>query len=396
MWEALLTAGLAGLAAGFFAWWEQQGRTLPLDMDGWGVLVLRQKTEGWAALFSSPSLWKGPYVPFVFGLCYLVAPFDESVLVFHAIAFGLAAGIVFATWRALGVRAWVAGLAIVLWVLYYPHWALFGYYFAEPFLSLSVAMTFTATVWAVTRQRPELAIAVGVAAGALLLAKAAFVLAVALLLIFLVLHFPGRRIAALGFFSLGFAVVLIPWPMRNYIVYREVVPFTVEGGKVLFEGSYVPGDDLSMNELRKLPDFIALEKEEAGKNPFQKDRYWRQLAIQQIKNDPGGQLRLVVRKMLRFWVYLPQHSWVPTWKTTLAAAVFLPLAAIGFWVNRRPPLAQLCALWVIGLWIFHGLLRAELRYHFPIFPFAMLLAVAGAWYLVSVIFLRHRSLLLEN
>lgn len=395
--EALLIAVLAGAAAGWFAWQEQRERTLPLDLDGWGALIQRQKSADdslagrLAALFSAPSLWKGPYVPFVFGLCYFFFPFDEVVLVLNAVVFGLAAGIHYATYCAMGARRWLAALAVLLWILYLPNWFLFGYYYAEPFLGLSVALTLAAAAWAVTGKKPGRVFAVGAAAAALLLAKAAFLLAVGLLVFFLVLQFPGRRLAVLGYFGLGFALVYAPWPVGNYLIYGEFVPFTVEGGKVVFEGSYVPGDDMPMNDLRKIPEFVELEKDEAGKSFFEKDRYWRQLAMKQIKDDPASQITLVARKILRFWVYLPQHSWLPTWKSFAVAVMVVPLAVVGFWVNRRAPLAQLCALWVGGLWCFHGLLRSELRYNFPILPLAMLLALAGALWLLSLTPLRRST-----
>src|SRR4051794_10810652 len=82
---ALALAVFAGLVAAAHAVIQQHGRTMPLDLDGWGFLIPRLQETGHDghALFRDPSLWKGPVVPFLFGLAYYVAPFDESVLVLN-------------------------------------------------------------------------------------------------------------------------------------------------------------------------------------------------------------------------------------------------------------------------------------------------------------------------
>jgi hypothetical protein len=59
------------------------------------------------------------------------------------------------------------------------------------------------------------------------------------------------------------------------------------------------------------------------------------------------------------------------------AVVTFPLAAWGAWRGRRQLLCQLCLLWVGGLWLFHALIHAELRYNFPVLPMLFLLAVLG-------------------
>jgi hypothetical protein len=39
--------------------------------------------------------------------------------------------------------------------------------------------------------------------------------------------------------------------------------------------------------------------------------------------------------------------------------------------------------WVGGLWLFHALVHSELRYNFPVLPFAFVLAASGAEYLLT-------------
>ena len=132
-----------------------------------------------------------------------------------------------------------------------------------------------------------------------------------------------------------------------------------------------------MHDLRALPEFNHLEQGEEGLSAPAQYRYWKALADAEIRRNPGGEAVLCVRKAIRFWMYLPAHAWVPNWKTGLAAAVFLPLGLLGLLMRRRDSLAQLCAIWVGGLWLFHALIHAELRYNFPVLPMMLMLAVLG-------------------
>jgi hypothetical protein len=377
---ALVVTLMATAWAGYSAWTEQGQRTLSLDLDGWGHLVSRLQENGrsFTSLLVEPSLWKGPVVPFLFGLCYYLAPFESSVLVFNAVVFGLAAGLLFLNFCQLGAGRVCALLATVGWVFYLPNRIVFGYYFAEPVLALFSAGLFALTARLMTRPGFATALALGALAGVLVLARAPFLLVVAGLPLVLWHPLAGTRLRYLSLFGAGFLLTFAPWPARNLLVEQEVIPFTTEGGKILYQGTWLPGDDVGMAQLRQLPEFRQVEAGEAGKTPVEQYRYWKSLALAQILQTPLDQLRLCCRKALRFWVYLPAHSWVPAWKTTLVALLCLPLAAVAVLRGRRDPLVQLCALWVAGLWLFHSVVHAELRYNFPVVPMLFLLSVLGA------------------
>jgi hypothetical protein len=261
-------------------------------------------------------------------------------------------------------------------VFYLPHGVVFGYYYAELFVGLlSAVLLLLAARTLAARSRWE-ALACGAVAG-LLLARAPFLPVVAGLGLFLWLRLGDRRWSAALLYGLGVLAVYAPWPVRNRLVEGEWIPFTTEGGKILFQGTYLPGDDQVMHELRNLPEFAELERGEEGLTPVGQYHYWRAHADAEIRGDPAGQARLCVRKAIRFWMYLPAGSWAPNWKTGLMAAAFLPLGAVGFVLRRRDALAQLCALWAGGLWLFHALVHSELRYNFPVLPMMLMLAVLG-------------------
>ena len=49
-----------------------------------------------------------------------------------------------------------------------------------------------------------------------------------------------------------------------------------------------------------------------------------------------------------------------------------------FGVDVRQLRDDLNLLWVCGLWLFHALVHAELRYNFPVMPMLFLLATTAA------------------
>jgi hypothetical protein len=376
----LLLVLIAGFYAGLNAWIEQEGRTYPLDLDGWGHLTTRLKISGHhlASLFHEPSLWKGPIVPFLFGLTYYIAPFDESVLVFNAAVFALAVGCQFVGFCLLGTSRGSAILAILLWMLYlHVHRYVFGYYYAEPVISLLNSSLFLLVGWAVSNARTIAPLASGGIAGLLLLSRAPYVFTVCSIPVVLWFSLGNKLAKSIVLFGLGLILTFAPWPLRNLLVFEQFIPFTTEGGKVLFQGTYLRGDDDIMNNLRQIREFVEIEEQAQGKSLLDEYHYWRGLAIAQVRQDPLGQIYLCIRKALRFWVYFPQHSWEPGLKTGLVAALCLPLAGLGLLRSRHHLLSQLCAVWVGGLWLFHGLVHAELRYNFPILPMMFMLALTG-------------------
>jgi hypothetical protein len=369
-------AVLVTLWSGTHAYLEQRHRTLPLDLDGWGVLVEKQQAEGrsLATLFGTPSLWKGPVVPFTFGLVYFVVPTPYAVLGFNAIVLGLAALAYCRGAITLGATPWAAALAVLVgWVAYPPHWQIHGYYFAEHFIALLAGCLFWLAAGIVRDPRTGHPLLAGLVAGLLVLARPPFIAVVG----GLGLWFLGRRYRwrVTLFYGAGLLLVYCPWPVRNLVVERTFLPFTTEGGKILFQGTWLPGDDQGMGALRAMPEFQAIERTEEGLTPIQQYRHWQGLVRQNVRQDPGGQIVLCVRKAMRFWVYMPKDSWVPAWKTAAFAVVFLGLTAVTLWRSWRWPLVRLAALFVGGLWLVHTILHSELRYHMPVLPLLCLLAV---------------------
>ena len=108
-------------------------------------------------------------------------------------------------------------------------------------------------------------------------------------------------------------------------------------------------------------------------------RYFSGLAKRQILADIPGQAVRCVRKGIKFWMVLEPGSWVPGWKTGLAAAVYLPLGLYAAWRHRRLSALRWAAVWVLGLWAMHAAVFGVVRYNFPVMPMMFVLAASAVW-----------------
>ena len=384
-WRLAVALGLFGvLVAGWLAYAEQAHRQHQLDIDGWGVLATRMQAPGasFTDLFHEPSFWRGPIVPFVFGLVMAVFQSDASILAFNALVTGLAAAVFVATLTWLGITPLLAGAAVACWLLYLPHHFLYGYWLAEPMVALFVALLLATVSIALVKRDARWAATAGVVAGLLILSRPPMLLALGGITLFLA--FSRRGSIKLGAaFALVLALVYLPWPIRNMAVHGVLIPFTGDGGQALFEGTWIPGDARTMGELRKMPDFRAIEERMQLLPPVARYKEWQRLASAQIAAEPVGQARLVVRKAMRFWVFLDPYGWRPSMKTAAAAIVLLPLALIGGWRARRTLVGQLAAIMILAVWAFHALVYSELRYNYSVLTLTIVLAGIGAAALIN-------------
>ena len=381
---ALVLIVIAGIFAGLSAWFEQNGRIYGLDIDGWGHLINRLKNNGHdlAGLFQDPSMFRGPVIPFLFGLSYYIAPFEETVLVLNVIAFSFAVGLLFIAFCHLGGNHVIGTLAILFWLAYlYAERGIFGYYYGEPIFTLLSSFLFLTVGMLVIRPRLWIALISGGTAGLLLLSRSPFLLVVSCIPFILWFHLdPKVRKKVILLFTISFILVFSPWTIRNLIVHGEFVPFTTQDA---FQGFYLKGDSMPTNYNRTILEFKNLEGEAKKLNEIERQRYWFNLSFEQIKQNPIGQVRLIVRKTLRFWVYLPPHSWVPTLKTFIFSIIFFPLFCYGIICFRKHFLVHLCTMWFVCLWFVHAMLHTELRYNFPVMPMMFVLAIVGLFHLLS-------------
>lgn len=197
---------------------------------------------------------------------------------------------------------------------------------------------------------------------------------------------------------LGIVVVVAPVTVRNFVVGRDLVPITSNGGLNFFigngdgaTGGYVKPEGL---DIVTDPDGEAIAEQALGRDlrPSEVSGYWYDRAWNDIKARPGQWVKLMVRK-LAFVVssyelpqlenYDFQKRYSPLLKLPLPGfALIAPLGLVGLGLTFRRRRPRLLALYVTTYLLSIAAFFVVARYRLPIVPILIVLASYAALELV--------------
>jgi len=196
-------------------------------------------------------------------------------------------------------------------------------------------------------------------------------------------------------------LVVSPWTIRNYFVFRAFVPVTTNLGMVLWQGTgpydgICPGgpgypvdtksrhiynnpmipyvSEQTFQKVQKLQDSISNVDE------VRRDEILRQAAIKEIREHPGRWLMLAVKKPVRLWLNVwtdhpPSMGSIGLAVVTLALII---LALLGCrqkrvdWYFKTIAVSMCAYITVLAIVTYAGM-----RYSYPYMPFVIMLAAAG-------------------
>jgi tetratricopeptide (TPR) repeat protein len=301
---------------------------------------------------------------------------------------------------------WIAGVVLAL----YPPAIFFDGIVQKASLGgVLVTLLLYLAVRADRRPRRTSWFAVGIALGLLMLTREETLLLAPVLLGWIVWSFRDRplreRAGFVGAWLGGAALVLIPVAARNAHVGGEFVLTTSQAGSNFYignhagaNGSYTPlrpgrsNTPLERIDARELAELGAGRKLSAA----EVSAYWFDQSFTWIRANPLAWGRLLLRKARLLFnadeiadsedqAYYAQYSWWLRWSTyVLHFGIVLPFAAVGLWISRARPgptrlllllLATLC-VGVVAFYVFA-------RYRYPVVPFAILFAAAGAEWIIA-------------
>lgn len=189
-----------------------------------------------------------------------------------------------------------------------------------------------------------------------------------------------------GAFALGLVLTVLPWTIRNAVVYHAFIPVSTMGASNLWQGN-VP--------LTHLAVHAALGAES---DPVERDRLARRLAWEAIRaRQPGWIVEKLGEQMPEFWKAgseildhvlsrLPCRAWSAGQRMTLEVAVvgpYLVVLALGLVgvARSRPGPGAILLLVVLAVWnLAHVVAYATTRFRLPVLPVVFLfasVAVAG-------------------
>jgi hypothetical protein len=244
------------------------------------------------------------------------------------------------------------------------------------------AFFLTMFVWAAIRfldkkEWPYFIVSVIAMVGGLYVRESMFhIIAVCCLCAVFLKVFQGSRAFFLTLFIISI-LALVPWTLRNYERLQAFVPFTTKTGWTLYDAvnpSADGGTDVSRFRFKDGPMNLP---------ELQDDLYWKQKAIEAIRQDPLRIAYLATKKLKRFWNVAPNASEFKDSRLTIVFGIYyVPLLvffAIGFislrWLKDQ-------ALFIVSIPIIysvllHTIINGSLRYRMPIEPFIIIIAAVG-------------------
>jgi tetratricopeptide (TPR) repeat protein len=211
---------------------------------------------------------------------------------------------------------------------------------------------------------------------------------------------PGERVRTAGVFVAGLAIVLLPVAIRNQVVGGQFFITTSQFGPNFYIGNNPRADGTyaSLREGRGSPEYERQDATELAERatgrrltPAEVSSYWTDQALVFINGHFGAWLKLLARKAALLWnademLDTESQATHAEWSLPLRVAgvvghfgVLVPLAVFGViatWSGRRR-LGVIYAL-VVAYAASVILFYVFARYRFPLVPFLVLFASAGA------------------
>lgn len=223
----------------------------------------------------------------------------------------------------------------------------------------------------------------GIICGLAILCRANAVMFSGLVVVWFVLinlkKFPRQLILA-ACFSAGCALIVLPWTIRNYVQYKEVILVTDAGGY----GFWLANTELKVEDLeagnhqeyleadRHVWEKTAeIEQQVAGKSLKEREDYYFNLGKNYVEQNPSTWLWLMGGKTLEFWSPFARFD-MQGWKAALTfpTGLLMLFGLFSFvWVRIKGSFDRniwlLVAFLIIGS-AFSGILAwATIRYRIP-------------------------------
>ncbi len=387
--RALWGIGLAGLVARvlFVLATQHIGGAAALDAATYhGIAVNLIEGRGFSQDGINPSCFVAPLYPFFLAAVYFLAGVQPLLVeLVQAVLGSVTAWLLY-----LLVRSYFDhGPALIAFVLalFMPELVVLNTFL---YTETVFIFLFVATLWLAVRALAapswkRLAIA-GLVAGLVTMTRGVTLFLPVLLGIALLLRYRPRAVLRqVTLYGLFFVMPIIPWAIRNYVVFEAFVPIAVGTGDVMWTGNYLPLDGkYSYGETMALMDSMT-----AGMNQVQRERRLRQEAIDNIVEQPWATLGLMGRKMIRFWFWIYESA--PTGgkrqggtavQLVLALSYYplLLLSVFGLWLSRRKWRELLLIYLMIGYYTaLHVLMLVVPRYRIPMLPLLFLFAGVALW-----------------
>jgi 4-amino-4-deoxy-L-arabinose transferase-like glycosyltransferase len=189
-----------------------------------------------------------------------------------------------------------------------------------------------------------------------------------------------------GFMTLGLIVAAGPWVLRNSLVFHRPTLITLSAGLTFYVANNPTssggrtGGDWEIGKDTVLPTNVRSKLWTAGAE----NEFFR-MGIDFIKRSPRRFFELMGKKIVNTWrPYQTDSPWAIRWVTGLPYILIMILSFCGIFLNFRQ-WREFMPFFILIAYVFllHAVLIGEIRYRYPVMPFFMVFAGAGAVFLWS-------------
>lgn len=282
-----------------------------------------------------------------------------------------------------------AGLAAVYGYLIYYNAALM----TETFSVVLILLTLYLSIELKENPTPMRWVGLGLSLGLAALLRQTVLLFAPFLLVWLFMELRARGIRWWHFVLPVMIIFLMisPWTLRNYLVYREFLLLNSNAGYALYASNNPNLGTNWRNELVVVP----VPEELAGQNEAQLDRALTKKGIEFILADPERYLWLTLNKSLEYVRFWPSgdSSRISNLNRVLSFGLYLPfmLLGLGLSVSRWRNFVPLYLFMVIHTGI-HLLSWPSPRYRLPVDALLMIFAALTLVELAKQLKARRRGL----
>ncbi|MFQ5646649.1 MAG: glycosyltransferase family 39 protein [bacterium] len=292
-------------------------------------------------------------------------------------------------------------LAAFLWAIYAPAMVLNLSFYSEPLFTLLLCLFSLHMLFIKENLHRLNFFSGGVLLGLTVLCRPITLFFPLVLLPVLIFHFRKQLKAILlgsFWFSFGFCLMLSPWAIRNYRMFKVFVPSSTMLGHIWYynqiEGEDLPGDRFFQAEGNLIAPREYFDGADfSKKNEAEKDRMLRRAAWELIKSNPYRYLIVCLKRLKIIWLNLgsPHTPFLRRYLVLIfnAPLILLFLSSFIFWGNRMNFICVIPLLLILYNTAGHMLVQASWRYNIPIMPYVL---IFSAYSMVG----RRRKLWPEN
>jgi 4-amino-4-deoxy-L-arabinose transferase-like glycosyltransferase len=273
------------------------------------------------------------------------------------------------------------GLIATIITALYPSLILYTRFLLAETLFILLLAAATLSLYKISARPASGGSIAGLLLGLAALCKPATLLVVPLLSVWFLSAMPRIKDALINFILLCFAMlsVIIPWTIRNYVVFHEFVLISTNGGLNLFTGNN-PGATGHWEKAEENLVVYAPKSELEGASEVKSDKIMYKAALTFIRQNPTRFLVLAMRKFWFFWTdneelvtTLPEAaSAFVGWILLLLASVVGIALSMGEW--RR---SLLLYPLITGYTSVHLVFFALARFRLPLVPLLSIYAGYG-------------------